>query len=235
MSARNITPEQIRAIHAIKTRTRLPDSSYRGMLAAYGVETSKDLTQADAERLIVRMRDIPGASTPVQRAKASGKYAGKLQAMWLALYNLGTVVDRRDSAMHAFLERQTGVQHTRFLQQAAEAHKAIEALKAWMVREGVVWPAITGDPGLDRMAMKRAVLRAQWQRLIALGAVRAFGDREACDGLAEYVSSVAFGSPRRIGSLDAPTLEASHLDSAAAALGRKIRKAQAPAEVRHAG
>lgn len=232
MSARNITPEQIRAIHAIKTRTRLPDSSYRGMLAAYGVETSKDLTQADAERLIVRMRDIPGASTPVQRAKASGKYAGKLQAMWLALYNLGAVFDRRDSAMHAFLERQTGVQHTRFLQQAAEAHKAIEALKAWMVREGVVWPVMTGDPGLDRMAMKRAVLRAQWMRGIALGAIRAFGPPEACDGLADYVSAIVRGAARRLSSIDDEALTAEDLDRAAAALGTKIRKAQTPEETR---
>lgn len=234
MSARAISPEQIRAIHAIKTRTRLPDSSYRGMLAAYGVETSKDLTRDDAERLIVQMRDIPGASTPVQRSKASGKYAGKLQAMWLALFNLGAVDDRRDSAMHAFLERQTGVQHTRFLQQASEAHKAIEALKGWLIREGVVWPAISGDPGVDRIAMKRAVLRAQWQRGITLGAVRAFGDPADCDGLAEYVSAIAFGSSRRISSIEAPILEASHLDTAAAALGRKIRLAKAPAEVRHA-
>ncbi|UIY44117.1 regulatory protein GemA [Methylobacterium radiotolerans] len=229
MSLRTITPEQIRTIHAIKTRTKLNEMSYRAMLSAYGVPSSKDLSREDADRLIIRMRDIPGASTPVQRAKASGKYATKLQAMWLALYNLGAVVDRRDGAMHAFLERQTGVQHTRFLQQASEAHKAIEALKAWMVREGVVWPVMTGDPGIDRMAMKRAVLRAQWQRLTALGAVRAFGDPAECDGLAEYVSAVAFGSPRRISSLDAPILEASHLDGAAVALGRKIRKAQAPA------
>lgn len=235
MSARAISPEQIRAIHAIKTRTRLPDSSYRGMLAAYGVETSKDLTREDADRLIVRMRDIPGASTPVQRAKASGKYAGKLQAMWLALFNLGAVVDRRDGAMHAFLERQTGVQHTRFLQQAAEANKAIEALKAWLIREGVVWPVISGDAGIDRMAMKRAVLRAQWMRGIAVGAVRSFGPPEACDGLADYVSAIVRGGARRLSSIDDDTLTAEELDRAAVALGAKIRKAQAPTEVRNVG
>jgi hypothetical protein len=235
MSLRTITPEQVRAIHAIKTRTKLNEMSYRAMLSAYGVASSKDLSQEDANRLIVRMRDIPGASTPVQRAKATGRYATKLQAMWLALYNLGVVVDRRDSALHAFLERQTGVQHTRFLREASEAHKAIEALKAWLIREGVAWPVMTNDPGIDRLAMKRAVLRAQWQRLIALGAVKPFGDPAACDGLAEYVSAIVFGSPRRISSIDVPVLDAEHLDRAAAALGAKIRKAKAPAEVRNVG
>lgn len=235
MSLRTITPEQIRTIHAIKTRTKLNEMSYRAMLSAYGVPSSKDLSREDADRLIIQLRNIPGASTPVQRAKASGKYAGKLQAMWLALYNLGAVIDRRDSAMHAFLERQTGVQHTRFLQQASEAHKAIEALKGWLIREGVVWPAISGDAGVDRMAMKRAVLRAQWMRGIALGAVRAFGPPEACDGLADYVSAIVRGGARRLSSIDDETLTADELDRAAAALGAKIRKAKAPAEVRHVG
>lgn len=235
MSALLATPAQIRAIHAIKTRTGLDDGSYRAMLGAYGVGSSKSLRSDDADRLLVRMRQIPGASTRAQRAQASGKYAGKLQAMWLALYNLGSVVDRRDSALHAFLERQTGVEHTRFLQQAAEAHKAIEALKAWLIREGVVWPVMTGDAGTDRMAMKQAVLRAQWRRLVTLGKVRAFGDHAACDGLTDYVSAVVRGGARRLSSLADDTLTAEELDRAAVALGIKIRKAQAPAEVRHVG
>ena len=235
MSLRTISPEQIRAIHAIKTRTKLNEMSYRAMLSAYGVASSKDLSREDADRLIIRMRDIPGASTPLQRAKATGRYAGKLQAMWLALYNLGAVVDRRDGAMHAFLERQTGVEHTRFLQQASDAHKAIEALKAWLIREGVVWPAISGDASIDRMAMKRAVLRAQWMRGMALGTVRPFGAPEACDGLADYVSAIVRGGPRRLSSIDDETLTAEELDRVAAALGTKIRKAKAPAEVRNVG
>lgn len=235
MSVLLATPAQIRAIHAIKTRTGLDDGSYRAMLGAYGVDTSKNLRSDDADRLLGRMRQIPGALARVQRSQATGRYASKLQAMWLALYNLGAVVDRRDTAMHAFLERQTGVEHTRFLQQATDANRAIEALKKWMIREGLVWPAVTGAPHGDRMAMKRAVLRAQWMRGIALGAVRAFGPAEDCDGLADYVSAVVRGGARRLSSIDDETLTAEELDRAAAALGTKIRRAQAPAEVRSVG
>lgn len=234
MKAARIQSGQIRAIHAIKTRTRLCDVSYRALLQGFGVASSKDLSEADAELLLRRMRDIPGASTPVERVakgitkgKAAGRYAPKLQAMWLALYNLAVVEDRRDSAMHGFVKRQTGLDHTRFLQEAASAAAAIEALKAWLIREGVRWPAATGDRFLDIMAMKRAILRAQWQRGIALGAIDAFAPPEACDGLQDYASSILRGGPRRLGSIEDPSLEPADLDRVSSALGAKLRKAKA--------
>ncbi|MBX9596068.1 MAG: regulatory protein GemA, partial [Roseomonas sp.] len=185
-----------------------------------------------------RMRDIPGASTPVQRVAkrkaAAGKYAPKFQAMWLALYNLGAVEDRTDSAMHAFLERQTSIPHTRFLQVAADAAVVIEPLKAWLIREGVVWPAADRDRLVHLMALKCAILRAQWLRCVDLGAVRSFGPREDCDGLTEYVSAVVYGGSRRLGSLHDTSLGPSDLDSASAALGRKLRAAKAkPMGARH--
>lgn len=239
MSAR-ILPAQIRAIHAIKSRVRLDEGSYRAMLAAFDVPSSTYLTAADADRLLARLRQIPGASNPVQRvaqkaSKASGRYAPKLQAMWLALYNLAAVRDNRDAAMHAFLQRQTGLDHTRFLLEAPAAAQAIEALKAWLVREGVRWPEVTRDPPLDRLAMKRAVLRAQWQRGIALGVITAFGPPEACDGLQDYASQILHGAPRRLGSIEDPALAPGDLDKVSAALGKKLRKSPPTAEVRNVG
>lgn len=249
MSAASILPAQIRTIHAIKTRTRLDEASYRAMLQGYGVSSSKYLTAADAERLLKRLRNIPGASTPVERtgkARAQGKYAPKFQAMWLALYNLGEVEDRRDRAMHAFLERQTGLSHTRFLQDAGDAAKAIEALKAWLVRVGVRWPVPKpGTPAVETvLMMKREILRRQWLRCIELGAVQPFGPPEDCDGLVEYVSRIVRGGARRLGSIEDPSLTPAELDEAAKALGGKLRKAlenrkdldsSGTAEVRHAG
>ena len=224
MSAARIAPAQIRAIHALKARTNLPESAYRGMLAAYGAASSTDLDRAEADGLIARLSALLAASGPARRA--TGRYAAKLQALWITLYHLGAVSDRRDGALHAFLERQTGLPHTRFLQEAAAAKRAIEPLKAWLAREGVDWPEPTGDAGRDRLAMKRAVLRAQWRRLITLGAVRPFGDPEACDGLADYISAKLRGGPRRLGSIADPDLTAEDLDRAAAHLGAWIRHAR---------
>lgn len=235
MKAAAISPEQIRAIHTIKTKVRLDDGSYRAMLSEYGAASSKDLTRAEADRFLGRLRLIPGAQTPVERtastlARADGRYRGVLQAMWLALYNLGAVRDRRDTAMHAFVERQTRIPHTRFLRNATDARAAIEALKAWMVREGVRWPASTGDRDRDVRLLKLEILRAQWVLGCGLGALKPLGRPEDCDGLAEYASAVLRGGSRRLGSIDDPTLTNADLDRVSAALGSKIRKTHPLAE-----
>ncbi|ADZ70099.1 regulatory protein GemA [Polymorphum gilvum] len=75
--------------------------------------------------------------------RATGPYAGKLQALWIAGYNLGVVRDKTDAAMIAFLKRQTDLDHHRFLREAADANRAIDALKLWIRRA-------TGNDGLFR-------------------------------------------------------------------------------------
>ena len=71
---------------------------------------------------------------------------------------------RTDAALLGFVERQTGLSHTRFLVGAHYASRAIDALKAWLGREaGVVWPAKDHDDGL---ASRRAIVEAQWRRLV---------------------------------------------------------------------
>lgn len=83
--------------------------------------------------------DTRGAGAAAQH-KLDGPYAGKLAALWISGWNLGVVRVRTDAAMLGFLERQTGIQHTRFLRDAGDARRAIEALKAWLARDaGVDW------------------------------------------------------------------------------------------------
>ena len=67
-----------------------------------------------------------------------GRFAKKLQALWIAGWNLGLVRDRTDAALVSFVRRQTGIDHVRFVHDAADAAKAIEALKAWLSRDGGV-------------------------------------------------------------------------------------------------
>lgn len=240
MKAAAITSEQIRAIHAIKTRTRLDDSSYRGMLQGFGVASSKDLSRAEADDLLRRMRDIPGAEKPASKPvkdRAAGPYAPKMRAMWLALWNLGAVEDKRDSALHAFCKRQTGLDHSRFVFAAADATAVLEALKAWLIREGVVWPAAAGSAEAYRMAMKRAIIRAQWRRGMALGVLRQTSGVEEDLAMTSYVASVARGGPRMIGDLACSSVKPEELDAAQVALGRKIRgvRVRVSVEARHVG
>ncbi|EFO30955.1 conserved hypothetical protein [Roseibium sp. TrichSKD4] len=67
--------------------------------------------------------------------RATGKYAPKLQALWIAGWNLGVFRQKTDKAMMSFLKRQTGIDHSRFLHHGDDARKVIEALKGWILRE----------------------------------------------------------------------------------------------------
>lgn len=229
MSPAPVTPEQIRRIHVLKRDAGLSELDYRDALAGYGVASSKHLTAAEAGYFIHALDGLPkvarkpSARRPAQTA--TGPYAAILRALWLSAWNLGVARSRDDAALIKFVERQTKIAHTRFLRDAADAAKAIEALKAWIAREGGVrWPAKRDDDG---KAAKIAVLEAQWRRLVALGAVESFGDPEQHDGLADYVAKVARGSSKRFSNLADPTVTPAELDAGAAALGRKLRAAQA--------
>lgn len=169
-----VTARQVRDIHVLKSRAGLSEADYRAALGGFGVATSKDLTADQAEALKTRLQGaLNGAPSPTRRPAetVAGPYAGKLRALWLAGWNLGVVRDRTDAALLSFVERQTGLSHTRFLRDPADARRAIEALKRWLAREaGVDWPK-RARQGEDRMgevlATKRAVIAAQHRRLAA--------------------------------------------------------------------
>ncbi|MBS7539744.1 regulatory protein GemA [Ancylobacter lacus] len=173
--------QQIGAIHAEKARIGLDDETYRDVMQREtGCRSSTDLTASAAGRLLDHMRAQPGRAPGVQRrsgaverpvkpasrgGRLDGTYGHKLQALWISGYNLGVVQDRSDKALLAFVEKQTGVSHTRFLQDHRAAAKAVEAIKDWLTREaGVAWGASN-----QSRAQKVAVYYTQRRRLDALG------------------------------------------------------------------
>jgi hypothetical protein len=168
---------QTRAIHAMRRALGMTDADYRGLIKArFRVVSSSDLDDGQAGALIDELKGLgaPAAAPRRPAAKtASGKYAPVLQALWIAAWNLGLARSRDDAAMLAFVERQTGLSHTRFLTDPAEAARAIEGLKAWVARDGgVTWPTQRDAGLLDRdlaWLRKRAVTRAIAERLQALG------------------------------------------------------------------
>lgn len=117
--------------------------------------TAMDEQQHDA--VLAEIRRL-GFETPngrrTVRKSLSGRYAHKLQALWIAGWNLGVFRDRDDAALEAFVRRQTGLERERFLHHAGDAALVIEALKGWLAREaGVDWsdrkmmPAWQKQPG----------------------------------------------------------------------------------------
>lgn len=216
------------AIHVAKKQLGLDDDDYRALLERVtGKRSCRDMTPAELSAVLAEFRRrgfAPASSTRSGTRRAAGPYAGKLQALWIAGWNLGVVKNRDDAAMIAFVERQTGLSHTRFLTDAGDAAKAIEALKAWLAREAKVdWSPITS---LVRQIPEHVndpryrIVVAQWRKLIAIGAVRPFvaGTEDLTSLEAAYGYKVT-----GIGSF--ANFESDHWIALMNALGRKLRGA----------
>ncbi|MGO8323701.1 gp16 family protein [Rhizobium ruizarguesonis] len=134
----------IAAIHVAKKQLGLDDDTYRAKLARItGKSSAKEMTEAERLQVLTVFRNegfapAPAARRADGRQKLTGKYAKKLQALWIGAWNLGIVRDRDDKALIAFVKRQTGIDHTRFVVFPDDANRAIEALKKWMSRVGGV-------------------------------------------------------------------------------------------------
>lgn len=140
------------ALHTVKTRIGLDDECFRDLCEQI---TGKRSTRAmnDNERNAVRDRmltDYPAARNSNKRKSLTGPYAKKLQALWIAGWNLGLVKNRKDTALVAFVKRQTGIQSTSWLRDHKDANKAVEALKIWLERAGVVWTVDSITPDYAR-------------------------------------------------------------------------------------
>ncbi|RTL99760.1 regulatory protein GemA [Ancylobacter aquaticus] len=205
-----VTAPQIGAIHALKSRARLDDDSYRDLLAREtGRRSAKELTADQAGRVIDRLKVLSGGSqSPVRHAekplaegalKLEGPFVGQCRALWIAGWNLGVVDDRRDTALVAFVKRQTGIESLSWVRDPVDARKAIEALKAWTARvTPVTWDA-------DALALRtRRITIGRWRKLAVV--------RAQCRVLAEEVPA----------GLDAQS--DADLQTLQATLGRRIRR-----------
>lgn len=213
-------PNQITAIHTL--RRQIPnfgDAEYRAHLQeVYRVTSCKQLTYTQAAGLIADLAKMaPKTSFKAKgesAARVSGQYARALQALWIAAWNLGVVEKRDDRALLAFVERQTGLSHTRFLHDAADASKAIEGLKAWIARTAeLAWP--TSRSTIDR---KRAVIEAQaaiMRRKLPTFSPQSFGALQGYGG--------------NLDAYDEPTLDRLSSD-----IGRMIRRDKESAKRRAA-
>lgn len=129
-----------------------------------GKRRLRDMSPREKAAITDELRRLGFRTAPRQRL-LTGPYAKKLQALWIAGWNLGLIRDRKDTALVAFVRRQTGIDHPRFLVDPAAAAAAVEALKSWLTRDGgVEWnPDLKCDPWLKDHNAKIAV--AQWHRL----------------------------------------------------------------------
>jgi phage gp16-like protein len=170
------------AIHVARKQLGLEEDDYRALLRRVtGKDSAGAMSHEERGRVLAELRRIgfKHASKPAGTGARAldGPYAGKLRALWISGWNLGAVQNRTDQALLAFVERQTGISHTRFLRDAGDAKKAIEALKDWLAREANVdWSVDRRRPDLLNEP-KFQVVMAQWRKLIALDAIHIVGDQ----------------------------------------------------------
>lgn len=199
----------IAAMHVAKKQLGLDDETYRAALyQVTGKTSSADMTEAERREVLehFRQRGFNGSST-ARRKPLEGKFAAKLQALWIAGWNLGLVRDRDDRALLAFVRRQTGIDHVRFLRHGSDAMKAIEALKGWLERSGGVDWKEHKDPAACVLAAQVRRLRAEWER-----------NRDAVEGLPILIDTVAGHDVSTI-----PTMSHETRLATMNALGERIR------------
>lgn len=121
------------------------------------------MTQSEQADVLAELRRM--GFRPTSRRRLDGPYAAKLQALWISAWNLGLIRSREDAALLAFVKRQTGIDHTRFLHDPQAAARAIEALKGWLARDG----GVDWSEGRDRPSWLQdhgaKIALAQWGRL----------------------------------------------------------------------
>lgn len=164
----------IAAIHVAKKQLGLDEDTYRAKLQLIvGKSSVKDMSEAERQNVlqVFRNEGFKPASKPRPdgRKKLSGPYAGKLQALWIAGWNLGIFAERDDSALVAFVKRQTGLDAVQFVRYPDDAKKAIEALKAIITREGKVDWRIGATVTPHKRAFGYRIARAQWALLEETG------------------------------------------------------------------
>lgn len=178
------------AIHVAKKQLGLDEDTYRAALVNItGKASTRDMTEAERNKVVAAFRDRgfkPGSNGT--RKPLEGRYAKKLQALWIAGWNLGVFRNRDDKALIAFVKRQTKLSHVQFLHDEADARKAIEAIKAWLTREAKVnWSVTTlTPPWLQFTGAQIAV--AQWNILVAAEEVH-----PSMDGF--WKLAIEFGKP----------------------------------------
>ena len=163
----------IAAIHVgFKQLGIVDDEDKRGLYQRVTGKTGLTLMKpVEQDAVLAELRRLGFTAVPRRpdgRQQLTGRFAKKLQALWIGAWNLGLVDNRDDAALIAFVKRQTGIDHVRFLRDADDARKVVEALKSWMQREAsVMFGNLNGQDWLAADGAK--IAWTQW-RILTPGA-----------------------------------------------------------------
>lgn len=144
---------QLAAVHIAQKALGLSAADAEALkLSVTGVASAGDMTMAQRRKYLAHLSQLQASQArargdqPVydlnrpaaQRSQADagdGRW-GKARVLWQALACNGQVRTDTDAALMAYVKRQTGLEHWRFLNNA-QVNTVIESLKRWCVRAGV--------------------------------------------------------------------------------------------------
>lgn len=134
----DIVRREIQLIHIAKQQLDMDDETYRAMLWAVArVKSSTDLDFAGRKKVLEHLKacgfKVVSKAKPQTRALADDGQSKKIRSLWLELHTAGKVRNPDESALAAFVKRQTKVEALQWLS-STQASAVIEELKKWLAR-----------------------------------------------------------------------------------------------------
>lgn len=128
--------KDIQIIKIAQKQLGMDDDSYRDILFALTRKrSSTDLDFAERKKVLDHMEACGFKRTkPQPRNLADDPQSKKMRALWLELHQAGKVRNPSESALAAFVKRQTGRDALQWLN-SKEASAVIEELKKWLARD----------------------------------------------------------------------------------------------------
>ena len=157
----------IGAVHAAAAKAGIGEEMRREIYQAVtgGKASLTQMTLPEIGKILDRLNAGKRAGIP----QNTRPHTGKIRALWWTLYWLGEVVSKNDSALDAFVRRQTGISALRFLD-PRRAAAVVEALKSMVERAGAepVLAAQSSHGNLER----QAVIDLLWKKLTDAGLIK---------------------------------------------------------------
>ncbi|EMK8626509.1 regulatory protein GemA [Salmonella enterica subsp. enterica serovar Newport] len=129
----------IQLIHVAKNKLGIDTDTYRQMLVSITrITSTSTMNPGQLNKVLNAMkakgfRVKPASKAQTSRPLVDTPQVKKLRALWLEMHVSGIVRDSSETALQAWVKRETGVDRLQWLEPEQASH-CIEKLKKWLAR-----------------------------------------------------------------------------------------------------